>query len=48
MLAPIPGLSVVRFFQTDISWVTACGAKRSFMRQVATTKLAVDRQIEHG
>jgi hypothetical protein len=24
------------------------GAKRPFMRQVATTKLAVDRQIEHG
>ena len=23
-------------------------AKRPFMRQVATTKLAVDRQIEHG
>jgi hypothetical protein len=27
---------------------TASGAKRPFMRRVATTKLAVDRQFEHG
>jgi len=26
----------------------AFGAKRPFMRQVATTNLAVDRQFEHG
>jgi hypothetical protein len=28
--------------------MAASGAKRPFMRQVATTKLAVDRQFEHG
>ena len=34
--------------QNDEYGMAAHGAKRPFMRQVATTKLAVDRQIEHG
>ena len=34
--------------KVDSEPTAASGAKRSFMRQVATTKLAVDHQIEHG
>ena len=36
------GSTVPEFSQADL------GAKRPFMRQLATTKLAADRQIEHG
>jgi len=33
--------------KADTARMTTAGAKRPFMRQVATTKLAVDHQIEH-
>jgi hypothetical protein len=38
----------VKRYSNGYSRLTAPGAKRPLMRQVATTKLAVDRQIEHG
>jgi hypothetical protein len=34
--------------KADLEEMSASGADRPFMRQVATTKLAVDRQFEHG
>jgi hypothetical protein len=40
--------AVSRQYKALIMPRAASGAKRPFMRQVATTKLAVDRQIEHG